>query len=294
MTVSTTPFSAGEQTTMTLNGIATIDASADTTMAIPNSGRAVVRIGWPDTMTGTVCTFLVQAFPKSGLIAAADFKPLVDKDGTAVSYTVTDDSIVQIPELSGCAAFQIVSGSSEGSAREIQIACRGDNPVPLGGSSGGGSSEPSANNPNIATFVKPDVTAAGSSGAWTTANSPITLFTVTGLVRLRAYAVITTAITSTAGTGTLAFGVTGSVGGVFSQSTANNTTNFGTGFVWTQNAPSSRSAGLSSSGAYLVNNSGDLIMTIATNNMTAGGIVIYVEWYPAIEGSGATVVAATP
>lgn len=126
---TTTEFIQGLATTMSLNGIATIDSGQTATLAIPNSGRAVVRLGFPATMTGTTVTFTAQAYPRSGDLAAASFRPVVDKDGNAVSYACQDDSIVAIPELSGCAAFTIVSGSAEGAARSIEISCRGDNPV---------------------------------------------------------------------------------------------------------------------------------------------------------------------
>ncbi len=63
-----------------------------------------------------------------------------------------------------------------------------------------------------ASFIKADVSAANSSGAWTTGNSPITLFTVTGLVIMRVYGRSTTLVTSTSNTGTLALGITGTTG----------------------------------------------------------------------------------
>ena len=125
----TTPFNTGLATTMTLNGIATIDSGETATLAIPNSGRAVVRLAFPSAFTGTTVTFTAQAYPASGALAAATFKTVVDKDGDAVSYTIGASKIVEVPELSGVAAFTIVSGSAEGAARSIEVACRGDNPT---------------------------------------------------------------------------------------------------------------------------------------------------------------------
>ena len=121
-------FTAGQQTTMTLNGVATIENGDQVSAAIPNSGRAVVRLGFP-TITSTTVTFEVQAYPKDGLLPAAEFRPLVDKDGTAISYTIGSDKIVTIPELSGCAAFTFTMGSDEASTRSIEVTSRGDNPV---------------------------------------------------------------------------------------------------------------------------------------------------------------------
>ena len=121
-------FTTGLSTTMTLNGIATIENGNQTSAEIPNSGRAVVRLGFP-TITSTTVTFEVQAYPLSGAVAAAEFRPLVDKDGNAVSYTIGSDKIVTIPELSGCAAFKFVMGSDEATTRSIEVTSRGDNPV---------------------------------------------------------------------------------------------------------------------------------------------------------------------
>lgn len=116
------------KTTMTLNGTALIESGSTTSAEIPNSGRAVIRLGFP-TITSTTVTFQVQAYPASGEVAAASFRPLVDKDGNAVSYTIGSDKIVTIPELSGCAAFKFVLGSAEGADRTIEVTSRGDNPV---------------------------------------------------------------------------------------------------------------------------------------------------------------------
>lgn len=121
-------FTVGLQTTMSLNGVATIESGSQTSAAIPNSGRAVVRLGFP-TITSTTLTFQVQAYPLSGDVAAASFRSLVDKDGNAVSYTIASDTVVTIPELSGCASFKFIMGSAEGSDRSIEVTSRGDNPV---------------------------------------------------------------------------------------------------------------------------------------------------------------------
>lgn len=156
---TTTAFITGLATTMSLNGIATIDINETATLPIPNSGRAVVRLGFPSVFTGTTVTFTVQAYPASGEVAAASFRPLVDKDGNAVSYTVGANKIVTIPELSGCASFTIVSGSAEAAARAIEVASRGDNPVVS-------PTEVDVNIESGATITANQGTAAAASGAW--------------------------------------------------------------------------------------------------------------------------------
>lgn len=141
-----------------------------------------------------------------------------------------------------------------------------------------------------ATFTKADVTAAGSSGAWTTANSPITIATITGRVKIRAYGIVTTNFTSTGSTGTLAVGVANATTLLINTITANGTL-LQEGFIVGTTSAAIMNL-LQSSGLFLTSNAGDVILTIGANNMTAGGMTIYIEWIPLSEG--ATVVAATP
>lgn len=150
-----------------------------------------------------------------------------------------------------------------------------------------------------ATFTKPDVTVAGSSGAWTTANSPITMFTVTGDVLFRWYGTVSASFTSTAGTGTLTIQGPALAGGtvltISDAITVNNTTRLPTGAAWASGtAPDAASQGmpLSTGGGWYISHSGVIQVAIATNNMTAGGIISYLHWIPLT--TGATVAAVTP
>jgi len=128
--------------------------------------------------------------------------------------------------------------------------------------------------PRIATKV---ITAAATS--LTTGLSPVTLFTVQGLVLARVFAAVPTAITSTGGTGTIAVGVTGNTGALLAATTADGT-NFPTGSVWagdtspTVKAEVFSAAALNWAPVYNTN----IIATIATNSMTAGAITFYCEY----------------
>lgn len=138
---------------------------------------------------------------------------------------------------------------------------------------------------NTTAFTKADVTVAT---AWTTANSPITIFTVTGTVLIRCYAVVTTAITSTSNTGTLALGVTGTTGLYMPATTANGSTNFILNSVWVDNAPTTKSKVLvapNNMSLPILATADNVILTIATNNMTAGGMTIYADWIPVTSGA---------
>jgi hypothetical protein len=146
---------------------------------------------------------------------------------------------------------------------------------------------------NLATFAKADVTVAGSSGAWTTANSPITMFTVTGTVKLRITPVVTTPLTSTGATGTLALGLT-SQAALFIAATTIDGTKLHASEVWQSATPTtaSKAALLNNSSGWYEVHDDTIVIAIATNNMTAGGMRFDVDWIAVT--AGATVVAATP
>ena len=162
-------------------------------------------------------------------------------------------------------------------------------------SAGAASSETDQTPWETATFTKPDVTAAGSSGAWTTANSPITIATVTGIIQLRMFGVVTASFTSTGNNGTIA--VTTSVGvpsagQQFINSITANGTQAQTGYVMGSGSVAGAMAFGITGGQFVPVNGGNIVVVIATNNMTAGGCVFYFQWIAAT--AGATLSVATP
>ena len=141
---------------------------------------------------------------------------------------------------------------------------------------------------NYTVYTKADVTA--TPGAWTTANSPITIFTVTGAVLCTFYAYSTAAMTSTGATGTISLGYTGQTAAFLGVTTI-NATNFPTagGEAWVSTDGSLKAKLLASTDTRnILVGSTNVLLTIATNNMTAGGMVIVCEWTPI--SAGATVV----
>ena len=138
--------------------------------------------------------------------------------------------------------------------------------------------------------VSKAIAAWGTS--FTTAASPVTLFTVTGNVKVRVFMVQTTAATSTASTGTIAIGVTGNTGGIMAASTADGTS-FAINTVWAGDTTPTLLGEVMSNGALnwvLLGNGADILATIATNNMTAGASTFYCEYIPL--DSSSSVVAA--
>lgn len=132
-------------------------------------------------------------------------------------------------------------------------------------------------------YTQPTVQSATPT-AWTTANSPVNLFTVTGSVLCRVYGVVgATPLNSTAGTGTLAIGVTGNTGALIAATTANGTTNFVANAAWVDTTPTVTAEAMAAATWTVL--TGNIILTVATNNMTAGAIVVYCDWIPLTAGA---------
>jgi len=130
--------------------------------------------------------------------------------------------------------------------------------------------------------------AAGTD--WTTGNSPVTLFTVTGDVKVRIHGVVgATAVTSTSNDGTLEVGTTEDINAILTQVIANGTLLAATD-VWTDSTPNFDVEGISPTW-YAIGGGADIILTIATNSMTAGIVSMYCEWLPV--SSNGNVVSTT-
>ncbi len=138
----------------------------------------------------------------------------------------------------------------------------------------------------LSTYTQAVMTTATPT-AWNTGT--VTLFTVTGKVLMQIMAVVSTAITSTGNTGTIEIGVSGATAAMLPQTIANGT-NFPTGAVWTDTSPTLKAESLGDAYSAVFEADANVIATIATNNVTAGGIIIYARWVPI--SAGATVVSA--
>lgn len=140
----------------------------------------------------------------------------------------------------------------------------------------------------LATYTQAVMTTATPT-AWTTGNTGFTLFTVTGDVLVQMWAEVTTAITSTSNTGTLSVGVTGDTASLIPLTTADGT-NFPLGSVWTDTSPTTKASVLGATYAAVAIKNTNILAAIATNSVTAGGIIIYCRWIPI--SAGATLVSA--
>jgi hypothetical protein len=106
--------------------------------------------------------------------------------------------------------------------------------------------------------------------------NPATLFTVTGVVRMKLLAICRVNLAST--TGTLEIGTAAVTTGLIPQTTA---TDIDAGEIWFDATPTTTIEPTSS----LVDNivSANVIQTVATADITAGEIDYYALWYPLTE-----------
>ncbi len=119
------------------------------------------------------------------------------------------------------------------------------------------------------------------SALTTGATGATTLFTVTGLVAARIFAVASG--TDLTGSGTIEVGISGNTAALLAQVAA---TALDVGEIWIDNAP----ATVEALPALQILNATDIIQTIATNTVTAGTLTYYVTWFPLTQS--ASLVAA--
>lgn len=120
-----------------------------------------------------------------------------------------------------------------------------------------------------------------SSGVNYTTGAVTALFTVTGAVFARVWGHVTTAVTSTGDNGTITVGIAGNAAKLVASYTAGSGTivaNDVLGGAGTTAVPGDN-LGLTSQFIF-IGGGEDINATVATNNLTAGVIDWYCEWYP--------------
>jgi hypothetical protein len=97
----------------------TIANGATTSDAVRAAGFALFGLVMPSSFTGTTLTFTVSH-------DGTTYQALYDNTGTAVSLTVAASRSFDLPTaLASWPYFKVVSGSSEGAARTLQIVKKG-------------------------------------------------------------------------------------------------------------------------------------------------------------------------
>lgn len=119
--------------------------------------------------------------------------------------------------------------------------------------------------------------------------NPATLFTVTGHVIARIFAIVTTAIVSTGNTGTIEVGIAGDTATLIAQSTVGSGT-FIAEEIWHDGTPDAEIELLTVAADRIVSDGNDVILTCATNNIISGVLAIYCIW-TALSSDGNVVAA---
>lgn len=132
-------------------------------------------------------------------------------------------------------------------------------------------------------------TAIKASGDMTGMNTGEILFTVTGDVFVKVGASVDVAVTSTSGTTTMEVGVIGNTACLCVQDALDNTA-FAIGDSWTLDTAADANGAAISSEWVLVGNGVDIILTIDTDDITAGEIDFYCQFIP-MSADGAVVAA---
>lgn len=129
------------------------------------------------------------------------------------------------------------------------------------------------------------------SGVTYTTGATTTLFTVTGAVFARVWGHVTTAITSTGDTGTITVGIAGNTAKLVPSYTAGSGTIVAHDILGNAGTTAVPGDDIEGAGTWVYIGGGeDIIATVATNNLTAGVVDWYCEWYP-ISESGRVVSA---
>lgn len=111
-----------------------------------------------------------------------------------------------------------------------------------------------------------------------------TLFTVTGAVFARVWGHVTTAVTSTGDNGTITVGVAGNTAKLVPSYTAGSGTIVAHDILGNAGTTAVPGDDIEGAGTWVYIGGGeDIIATVATNNLTAGVIDWYCEWYPISE-----------
>lgn len=122
--------------------------------------------------------------------------------------------------------------------------------------------------------------AIDTSSGHGTGDSPVTEFTVTGDVLVRAVGMVTTKIGSVSDTGTLSLGVSDSTAILIPAATADGT-ELDAGDVWFDATSGTKAGPLPDDGSWVgIAGGSDIVMTIGTNNLNAGAVTVYVQWIP--------------
>ncbi len=107
------------------------------------------------------------------------------------------------------------------------------------------------------------------------------IFEVTGDVLVRCFGTVQTGLTSTGNTGTLELGVEENTAVLIAQTIVEGVaTRLDAGDVWTGATSNRKALAVGNADWFIIAGGADIVLTVATNDMTAGAMTIYCEWVP--------------
>ncbi len=107
------------------------------------------------------------------------------------------------------------------------------------------------------------------------------IFEVTGDVLVRCFGTVQDGLISNNNDGTLALGVEENTAVLIAQTiVAGVATRLATGDVWTGATSDRKALAVGNADWFIIAGGADIILTVATNHMTAGEMTIYCEWVP--------------
>lgn len=130
---------------------------------------------------------------------------------------------------------------------------------------------------------------ADMSSGFGTGDSPVAQFTVSGVVLARAFGAVSGNLTSASNNGTISLGTADDPDALIPAATADGTS-LQDGDVWFDATSGTDIGALPDDGSWVVINSANIVLSVGTNNITAGAVDVYVQYIPIT--AGASVVAA--
>jgi hypothetical protein len=117
---------------------------------------------------------------------------------------------------------------------------------------------------------------ANAIGDYDGTGNPTTVFSVTGAVLVKVFAVCTTNLTGTSATLTLGTAGAGAAGLIASTTATDLIANE----IWVDATPTTFVEPVASAGEFIIGNGQDIVLTVGTANVTAGVLEFYCLWKP--------------
>lgn len=115
----------------------------------------------------------------------------------------------------------------------------------------------------------------------TTAASPVDVFTVTAICAVRCFAVTVLGLTSTSNDGTIELGIAGNTAALLPQTIIDGSSKLNlSNDIWVDANASDQIDTIPGNGSFMVSVGKTIILTIGTNNITGGSLMVICRFFP--------------